>query len=197
MFEHVEAFPLSWPAGWPRTKRPRRASYTVGFSVALEHLLNELRLLGGRGVIVSSNVPVRQDNGMPLAASAKRRVGDAGVAVYFICKKESQVIACDKWDLPYHNIRAVGLTVGALQMIDRAGASELLDRAFTGFKALPPSSGIVTGVAIETPRWWEVFGFTHDGPPPSEVKKRYRDLAAKNHPDNGGDPGAMARINEA
>jgi hypothetical protein len=184
----VEAFPLQWPDGWPRTTRRGRPRYKVAYEAALWDLNKELRLMEARNVVVSSNVPVRRD-GMPYADAARRRQDDPGVAVYFVRRGEQQVIACDKWDSVAANVRAVGLTVEALRGIERAGASELLDRAFTGFKALP-AAGEATG------GWWQVLGVARTATR-DEVRDAYRALARKHHPDVGGDAGAMAMINRA
>ncbi len=186
----IDAFPLQWPDGWPHTRIREEARYKVGYEQSLQELLHELELLDAVDVIVSTNVPLRND-GLPYADFARRRIDDPGVAVYFKRKGDQQVIACDTWERVHHNIRAIGLTVGGLRAVQRAGASELLNRAFTGFKALPAIGGTSGG-----PAWWDVLGCeesTHiDG-----VKRCYRNLAAENHPDQGGDPGAMATINRA
>ena len=62
----VESYPLYWPAGWPRSSSAQRAKSRFNgqtFS-QIKELQRELRLLGARNVIISSNVPVRQD-GLP------------------------------------------------------------------------------------------------------------------------------------
>jgi cytochrome c5 len=51
------------------------------------------------------------------------------------------VIACDSYSTVRANMRAVGATVEALRAIQRHGATSLLERAFTGFAALPPKGG--------------------------------------------------------
>lgn len=188
----AEAFPLQWPDGWPRTTWRRPAKYKVGFGTARDHLLNELRRMGARHVVLSTNIPTRLD-GLPYA-DAPKRVPDPGVAVYFLRNNEQQVVACDKWDSPAANVRAVGLTVEALRGIERAGASELLDRAFTGFKALPPKGEASTGAA--SPAWWNVLSVSADASM-DVVEAAFRALAFKNHPDRGGDAGAMAMITRA
>jgi hypothetical protein len=190
----IEAFPLAWPIDWPRTKNRQRAPYSVSGDVARKELERELKLLHARKVIISTNVPLRMD-GKPYAGSSERRYDDPGVAVYFErdVKGQShpQVIACDKWLTVHGNVRAVGLAVAGLRAVLRSGASELLDRAFTGFKALPQNAGAST-----SPQWWDVLGVPHDYPD-DYVEAKYHELARKHHPDFGGDVGAMAVINRA
>lgn len=185
------AFPLCWPFGWPRTRLRASARYSVTPDAARRHLVDQLRLMGARNVVLSSNVALRRD-GQPYA-DGMRRIDDPGVAAYFDRKGQTQVIACDKWANVGDNFRAIGLTVEALRGIDRAGASELLDRAFTGFKALPPAGATI---ASNGPPWWEVLA-CDPRDSPLVVKERYRTLARQYHPDAGGDAGAMAAINRA
>ena len=107
---NTEAYPLQWPEGWPRTKIPGESRYKVGYTQAVEELFRELRLLKASKIVLSSNVPLRQD-GLPYADYARRRIDDPGVAVYFVRGGDQQMIACDSWDRVSDNIRAVGLTV--------------------------------------------------------------------------------------
>lgn len=189
----TEAYPLSWPDGWPRTRRRKQARYTVSFGVARDDLLAELRRLGATNVVLSTNVPTRRD-GLPYADWSRRRIDDPGVAIYFTRNARQQVIACDKWDRVDDNVRAVGLTVAAIRGIARAGATELLDRAFSGFQALPPKGG--TTVGEQGAPWWQVLGIEKNAPM-GVIQDAYRTLARKHHPDAGGDHGAMTVINRA
>jgi hypothetical protein len=94
--------------------------------------------MGAKEIVVSTNVPTRRD-GLPYADA--REPADPGVAVYFTHGKRQLVIACDSYSTVRANMRAVGATVEALRAIQRHGATSLLERAFTGFAALPPKGG--------------------------------------------------------
>ena len=39
-----DAFPLAWPAGWPRTKYPERSRFGATFATARDELIYELEL---------------------------------------------------------------------------------------------------------------------------------------------------------
>ncbi len=184
----AESFPLYWPTDQLRRPPERRiwGTFKVGFGQALQDLLAELRLMGAKEVIVSTNVPLRLD-GLP--KDPDREPKDPGVAVYFTHGARQLVIACDSYSKVRWNMRACGATVEALRTIQRHGATELLERAFTGFTALPPKGG------GDRP-WWEVLGCARDTDP-KDIKAIYRRLAAQHHPDAGGDSETMSRLNRA
>lgn len=180
----IEAFPLSWPANWPRARyRTNSRFQNTTFAVERDLLMREVRLLGGQKVILSTNIPLRND-GLPYANRTK--IQDPGVAVYFTYKQKSMVFACDRWDRIEDNMRAVLKTIEAIRGIERWGASDMMERAFTGFMAL----------AAPKTAWWEILGIPQ-GSGPEAIKNAYRALSMIHHPDRGGDPAMMAKINEA
>lgn len=193
----AEAFPLCWPEGWARTPahRRRRAPYKMTPDAATQHLVGELSRLGAikSTVVISTNMPLRRD-GLPY--SGIKPPEDPGVAVYWSTQAfKDRAIGCDKWDKLHDNIHAIGLAIAALRAIDRAGASQILERAFTAFGALPASSA-----APIVRSWWEVFGFPQTiigSLSMPMVEARWRELAAKNHPDRGGSAEAMTELNQA
>lgn len=187
----IEAYPLYWPEGQPRVPAARRrwARFEVGFTQARNELLEELRKMGAREVKISTDIPLRKD-GLPRMED--KEPADPGVAVYFEHGKtqgRQLVIACDSYSKVRWNMRACGITVAALRSIQRHGATELLERAFTGFTALPPAGG-------EQRPWWEVL----DVAPNSDLataKAAFLRLAQTHHPDKGGDGETFSRITAA
>lgn len=172
-------FPLCWPEGWKRAPSRARAAYKVSEEQAKQELLHAIKLLGGTKVVLSTNIVLRQD-GLPY--SNQPRLFDPGVAVYFTRKGKEQAIACDRWDLIKDNYRAIFMVVEALRSMERCGASEMLDRAFTGFAALPAAGQ--TGLAIS---WRAELGFTStETLTRDHVLARFKELALKRHPDRGG-----------
>lgn len=192
----IEAYPLCWPQGWPRHQGSREFGRFEGTPGKVQReLLAEIdRLVLGNdsrcftlvdgAVIISTNVELRQD-GLPYAN--RREPIDPGVAVYFQRKERQQCFACDKYDKVWKNMRAIQKTIEALRGIERWGSSDMLDRAFTGFAALP---------APRKRPWWEVMGM--NGSESKEaIKARYRELAKRLHPDTGGSADQFADLNEA
>lgn len=182
----IHAHPLAWPEGWPRYTKARGPSpYKVTAEIAVTELFSDLRLMRARSVVLSSNAAIRRD-GQPYRDQLEDALRDPGVAVYWDSKDGvPMVLACDVWKTPRENIRAIGLTVNAFRMIERAGASHLLERAQSGFARLPAA-----------PNCWDVLGIA-PGSSKDAITERYRELARKHHPDHGGDAGMMARINDA
>jgi hypothetical protein len=142
----IPAFPLAWPAGWSRTGWPHESRYRVTFARARDDLVEELSKLGAKSIVISTNIPLKRD-GFPYANF--REPEDRGVAVYFDLEGQTQVIACDKWNRVGDNLRACGYAVGSLRQLERCGASEILERAFTGFRALPAGPSCWSVLQIE------------------------------------------------
>lgn len=182
----IQAFPLWWPDGWPRAKHRKASPYKITTDAALEELLGDLRLMGARNVIVSSNVPLRRDGTMYRGDHAEARMPDPGVAVYWDNRRsEPKVIPCDCWYTVRENVRALGMAISYLRGLDRCGAGEILDRAFQGFSRLPAA-----------PDCWKILGIER-GTTEQVLTRRYHELARKLHPDQGGTDAQMAAVNQA
>lgn len=190
----MEAFPLQWPIGWPRTKLLVSSRFGKGMynkpTIALsrDFLFDELKRLGASRIVLSTNLELRND-GLPY--SNQKNPVDRGVAVYFVREKQDMVIACDNFDNIGCNIHAIAKTVEAMRGIDRWGCSELMSRAFTGFKALP-ENGTITNTS-----WWEVLGLKSPDISQEEIKSAYRELIKTHHPDKGGSSEFFIRIQKA
>lgn len=198
----IAAYPLQWPEGWPRTKnyqrqhgrfsKKSRGSYNESLTVAdgVERVLLELSRFGiGRDdIVISTNVPTRLD-GLP--RSDQKAPADPGVAVYWRTRKgEHRVMAIDQYSKVADNLAAVAATLDAMRAIERHGGAQILDRAFTGFTALP---------SARAPRSWrEVIGVPTFETSIAEVRAVYRRRAMELHPDRpGGSHDAMTELNAA
>lgn len=182
-------YPLQWPNGWKRTQNPGKSQFSTGMDKATRGLIDEIRRMGGTLPVISSNAQYRLD-GMPYARQGY--VGDTGVAVYFQRQGKPMVFACDNYWTIHENIHAVAKTIEALRAIERYGSSSMMERAFTGFTALP--APIVAGMKRH---WREVLQCGTGPVTADEIKFNYRALASQYHPDRGGDPAKMSELNAA
>ena len=182
----VEAYPLQWPDGWQRTQSWRRqpGKFDTTLGKARDGLLSEIKRLGGKHPVISSNLRLRQD-GLPYAAQPK--IDDPGIAVYFDYKGKPMCFACDRYSKQEANLRAIELTIAALRGIERWGASDMIERAFTGFAAIGhPSSD----------HWSDVLGIARSATR-EEIDAAWRRLRSAHHPDKGGDPAEFQRVKKA
>jgi len=183
----IEAYPLHWPVGKPRSKSQARSAFSGSQNDSQNFIINEIRLLGGSNPIISTDIKLRQD-GLPYAS--QRQPDDQGVAVYFDYKGQQQCFACDRWDLIKYNMKAIGKTIEALRGIGRWGSGDMVEAAFKGFQALPaPICG--------EPPWYEVLGFVEEPNQLFHAEDSFKRLARKYHPDNGGTHEKMAQLNKA
>jgi hypothetical protein len=154
---------------------------------ARDQLLAELRLLGAKGLVVSTNVELRLD-GLPY--SETRHIADPGVAVYFTLDGEQLVMARDQFVTVAGNLRTLTLAVEAMRQLERHGGRMMMKRAFRGFLAITP------------PNWKKPWRQAFGKPPDwtgtrAEIDRTYREKARLCHPDAGGSNTIMAELNVA
>ena len=190
MSDPIQAYPLQWPPGWRRTESYRRKhaqfhknNRILSVMDGIERVLEELRRLGIKrdDLVISTNIEVRLD-GLP---RSDRTPQDPGVAVYWRKGKDTRCMAVDRYKNVGDNLAAIAATLDAMRAIERHGGAEILDRAFTGFVALPAPE-----------QWFTILGVSANATR-EQIDAAYRALASKHHPDHGGDAGEMARINAA
>jgi hypothetical protein len=156
----------------------------VTLEVARRKLFAELDRLGVTGTVLSSNVPLRND-GAPRSDHARYRMDDPGVAIYFTLRGKPMAMACDRYDGPAANTRSLGLAIEAMRQLERHGGGTMMERAFTGFAALPPPRSC-----------WEILGVA-PGASEDVIEQAFRSKAKAAHPDAGGSDSAMAELNRA
>lgn len=172
MIEPIEAFPLQWPAGFERSKLKKDSAFKCTTAQARDGVLSEIGRLKGASIVISSNVPVKKDG--TLYASMKPVDNDEGVAVYFTWKNQQYVLACDNYYKIHENLRAIEKSIEAIRGLERWGVSDILSRAFTGFKALSQNNG---------KKWFEILEVDKNASY-NEITTTYKKLAIKYHPDN-------------
>lgn len=203
--DSVQAYPLAWPAGWPRSEAPKRSQFGRGSTRSrwtdgqgreqvayssnahtirgsIVALGRELERLGAVNVTVSSNLRLKID-GEPY--SGQKEPADPGVAVYFALPDETgapraQVLACDRWDRAADNLWAIAKHIEALRGMERWGVGSVA-KAFAGYAALPERAGGKPPL--------QVLGLPIDRPATrAAIESAFRIRARECHPDAGGDP---------
>lgn len=206
----IDAYPLQWPEGWPRTQagQRERARFSKGerrysdssnsswvhhreltIADGVSRVRQELDRIGvsSDDMILSTNAPTRLD-GFP--RSDARNPDDPGAAVYWRKKGANRVMAIDRYDRLADNLAAIAATLEALRAVERHGGARILDRAFTGFTALPSPARKKT--------WREVLGIGPEHVTLEQTRHVYRSLCMKRHPDRpGGSHDAMAELTAA
>lgn len=124
-------------------------------------------------IVISTNVALRLD-GLP--RSGQRAPQDAGAAVYWKTRGgAARVMAIDQYHKVEANLAAIAATLDAMRAIERHGGAQILDRAFTGFTALPALAAARDCQAVL--ELGDLLLATLD-----DVKKAYRRLSMRNHP---------------
>lgn len=196
----ADAYPLYWPEQWPRTPPGARESttrYKITFSDARDRVVRELKLLGATEIVLSTNIPLRRD-GLPRMDVAEP--SDSGVALYWVERGKylagtgrheqiPRVIACDHWRKVRDNMRAIGLAIEALRALKRSGATQVADKAFTGFAALPAQAGASS--------WRKVLGFNGGPVSRADIEDAFKRAVRSAHPDLGGSHERMVELNAA
>lgn len=191
----ITAYPLQWPAGWPRTPPLYRSSGRFGTQQAgrsglittheaTKRVRDQFNLFTRVGhplrvppesVIISTMIQTRRD-GFP--RSGQRDPDDPGVAVYFELDGRQRAIPCDRYSSVAQNIAAIAATLEALRALERHGTG-IMERAFTGFDALP-SPDHVAGI-----HWSAILDVAPDAPP-QQILRAYQRARSAAHPDKPG-----------
>lgn len=189
------AYPLCWPEGWQRTPRDHRAksAYVVTFERAREDALKALSTMAGRvngkpAISITADIPVRLD-GMHYANA--REPWDAGVALWWLDRKtgDARVVACDQWRSTRENLRACGLTLEALRMIERSGATQILERVDQSFTS--------KGLPAPKPEWVYTLGLRDLPVHEQQVEEAFRTRSKLTHPDTGGSHQLFIELQQA
>lgn len=207
----LNAYPLCWPDKWQRTKPGSRkngqfkkkefvsssASSAGGYDRmkhlnvqdACNRIFSNLVSMGIKrdDTLISTNLLLRLD-GLPRGDQGEP--GDPGAAVYWRKGQNGPMrcMAIDLYSRVADNLAAIAATLEAMRAIERHGGAEILDRAFTGFAALPQTS---------QRHWGEVLGVAGDRITREMIEGQFRSLARVRHPDTGGSDAAMAELNVA
>lgn len=160
-------------------------------AAAIHRVQEEVRLFGGNGLRIDTDMPTRND-GLPY--SQARMPDDPGAVVSFHLPGGKPVIfPCDRYSHVEQNLAAIAATLNAKRAIERHGVSTI-EREFEGYAAIPSNTMPHPGDAPRLPH--EILGVA-PGAPLEVVRAAHKALALKHHPDRGGNPARMAEINAA
>lgn len=188
----ISSFPLAWPVGWKRTalaarldgrfgRKTNSARIVAGLTIsqAVQRVLQQLQRMGisRDDAVVSTNLVLRLD-GLP--RSDQKRPTDPGAAVYWEDMGARRVMAIDQYATVEDNLAAIAATLDAMRAIERHGGAVILERAFTGFAALP-----APGAAGNARDWWDVLECRRDSGA-EVVLAQFRRLRSEAHPDRQG-----------
>jgi hypothetical protein len=176
------AYPLTWPATFPRAKWREAGKFKTALPNAIKNVQTSLRGFASdsgktlKNLVISSNVSLGAES-----------PSDPGVAVWFEWDGLQICIPVDRYSSVASNLQAIHHIIEARRVELRHGSLTLVRATFTGFLALP---------APTAPDWWDVLECRRDSAMET-VRAQYRRLASDNHPDKGGDAKRMAEINAA
>ncbi len=189
-----QRYPLLWPENKPRCRSPRNSAFKArSFAEARDLMLDELGRLGAKQVVLSTNIPLRND-GLPRSGMPAPK--DCGVAVYFSLSVKGvmrpHAMAMDGYDHVEDNLYAIAKHIETTRAQERWGVQSAA-QGFAGFAQLPPKRGARP--------WREVLGLAGDAVGSEMVgliDQRFRALARERHPDvAGGSTDLMAELNTA
>jgi hypothetical protein len=179
----VSAYPLTWPATFPRSKWREAGKFKTALPNAIKNVQASLRGFASDSnkkldsLVISSNVSLAADS-----------PADPGVAVWFVWDGLQVCIPVDRYASVASNLQAIHHIIEARRVELRHGSITLVRATFTGFIALPAPVGR---------EWWEVLRVPRDARR-EDVKAAYRRLASECHPDKpGGSHEKMAELNAA
>lgn len=190
---------------WTDPETPVRRStsrFRASWQDTLEFLSAEIGKIGGQEPVVIQLDVQEGDIRLDGMLRANARVGHPGVVVSFGSDFGPLRYATDAYERDWAhgmpswqgNLRAIALTLEALRAIDRWGVSKRGEQ-YTGWKALPATSGTTFPSADEALRWMrEQAGDTASL---RSARIVYRDLAKRLHPDAGGNADEWEKLSAA
>lgn len=195
----VRCVPLDAWTG-PRTAERRRASFAAGWARIFDDLERELDLLDATDARIGIDLlpsQIRVDGWPKATASAP-----PPVVLTFESQHGPLRFQCDRYDDWRANLRAIGLTLQRLRLVDEGGVTRGGEQ-YRGFAALPPGNSyddramaarLVLSLAGLPTNDVEVARVVDGG---ASRTSAYRLAARKVHPDQGGSNGDFVQLQAA
>lgn len=184
-----------WPGG--KGGGQKNSPFFASYDQTLRLLDDELTRIGATNVVVQLDISesdIRIDGTLKAVKSPR----SSRVILTFETKKIGAVqIPCDRFYGWKENLRAIALGLEALRKMDRYGITTRGEQ-YTGWKALPPASGITTTEAAAT--FIEQHSNIHEAKIRSDAAHfwtGYKQAAKKLHPDAGGDREQWEQLSRA
>lgn len=168
----VQAYPLSWPPGFPRSQKRVKSSFRTSLGGALKNVKGSIEAFAresgkpASGIILSSNCTLGDDS-----------PADPGVAVWFSWDGIQVAIPVDRYLKVEENLQAIHHVIEARRTELRHGGVHIVRATFMGFKALPPPS------AQAGRDWRTVLGVPADDSRISTATAAWKALQKQHHPD--------------
>lgn len=169
----------------PGLKR-RQSQFKTAYNKTLDALEYELRHLKARNIVIEAGYRLDQirNDGWPRGGVSPSH---PGVVLYFDSPDGALCFPCGTYSRLEHNMHAIALTLENLRAIDRYGAT-LGHEQYRGFAALPApetkgtleEAALVLASFSAVPKDYLIESA-------DAYKEAYRKVAAKLHPDKGGD----------
>lgn len=197
VMELPQPYPLAWPAGRPRTPpKEREPDRYQAKTVSGAVTLLDVEIKRWRAPERAARIVMHELTSDP-APRGRDDPADPGAALWFTlggkditARAGLMVLACDKFRRLAQNIRAIGLTMERLRLVDEIGAYSLV-AAVEGARALPPPAGW-KGSADQDSQPWHLTLQVMPGASLAIAEAAYRALAR-----TAADDAALVRLNLA
>ncbi|MBI3528222.1 MAG: J domain-containing protein [Betaproteobacteria bacterium] len=167
----IEAYPLTWPETFPRSKGRVDGAFKTSLAGALKNVNDSLRRFAADSgkkieqLVISSNVSLGQE-----------RPPDPGVAVWFAWDGLQVCIPVDRYAKVEANLQAIHHIIEARRTELRHGGLAIVRATFTGFKSLPAPG------QTSARNWRNVLG-VGEKTTLEEVGRLYKSLRSFHHPE--------------
>lgn len=184
-----------WPGSTTLACDRRKSSYNASMQRTLDNLESEARHLGASELVLQvrcTREHLRRDGWLRSSARV-----DGPEVIVVVHREPAPIRVCiDKWRTWQENLRAVGLTLQRLRLIEQDGGVRDGEQ-YRGFEALPPADGRMTlsqaiGVLAE-----HAGTDAPDARDLASLKSLHRAACQRTHPDHGGDAETFGRVQAA
>lgn len=157
----MERKPLSWPENEPRTPgfdRQPKSLFATPIGRTIDQLERELLRFGATDIVLSIDTPFRG------------KIADTAAALFFnLPGPRAIAITCDLSLKQDDNVRGLYKIVEGMRTIERFGGTNVSQKTFSGFVALPPpkdcwkilgiSKGVGEGLSLRMKREFVMEAF--------------------------------------